>query len=1031
MKKCLPKLIVLLLFASIPALAQTITGTVTSGMDGAPIPGVSILVKSTTVGTTTDSDGKYSLSVSDPGAVLVASFIGFATQEITIGNQSVINVVLKEDASQLNEVVVTALGIARETKTLVYATQSVKPSELTEVRDANNPVMGLQGKVANAIITQGSGGPGSGARIVLRGNRSIQGSNNALFVVDGVPITNNTNGTVTSDFGGVQGSDGASNINPDDIESMTVLRGASAAALYGSAAGNGVIVITTKKGRKDKTTVSINSGIVMERPFVLPNYQNSYGQGNSGVLNGKSGESWGAPLNGQDFTAYNGEQRSYSAQKNNVRDFFRTGTTLNNSIGISGGSEKMQTYLSYTNNRVQGIMPRNNMDRHTFNLRFSNQISKKFSTDAKVTYVLQQIDSRYANGESLSAIADLYLLPRNVALNDIKNYQTINNVGLPVPIKYPTSNAALYENPYWIVNRTANNETRDRVMGFVSMKYDITSWLHVSGRANLDKINDRQTSLASQGSLAAISTGGGNYNKGTVNSSQQWYDLMIDGTNNLTPDLKLDYRVGTIYQDNLWQTTGANSGGLRVPNFFSLNFGANPNSTQDEVRTQTQAVYGQVNLGWKEAIFLDASLRNDWASQLPKPHSYSYPSIGVSGIVSDLVSMPKQISFLKLNVNYAQVGNGGKAQLLQNTYNFSQGAGNGYIFRNTTNSIPNLKPEIVKNFELGLDLKLFENRFGFQFTVYKSNSFNQLLEVPLPVGTGFLTQYINAGNIQNKGLEVVLNATPVAGPLKWDIAFNLGMNRNRIIKLTDEVKEFSGGGYSRSASPIIREGGRYGDMLSTYWQRDTNTGQLVVDVDGKPVISEDQRIIGNFNPQATMGLTNTFNYKGISVRVLIDGRVGGTIVDGTEQLLAFNGLPEVTKNYREGGWNLGGVSTEGTPVTATTNAQAFWTTASGGRYGSGEFFAYDATNFRLRELSIGYGLPLPQNFPIKTARLSVIARNLFFIYRGSARLDIPGLAKRKMSFDPDMALGNSNWQGVSYGTFPSTRTIGLNLQLTF
>ena len=513
MKKCLLNFVVLLLFSGAAAMAQ-ITGRVTASGRRSPIPGASVLVKGTTTGTTTDADGKYSLMVADPAnSVLVISFIGFSTQEIALGSQSVVDVALGEDATQLGEVVVTALGIARETKTLVYATQQVKAAELTEARDANNVLNSLQGKVANAVITQGSGGPGSGARIVLRGNRSIQGTNNALIVVDGVPITNGTNGTVTSDFGGIQGSDGASSINPDDIESMTVLRGASAAALYGSQAANGVIVITTKKGKKDKVSVTINSGITSERPFQLPAVQNSFGQGNSGVLNGESGESWGAKLDGQSFTAYNGEQRNYSAQPDNIKDFFRTGVTLNNSIGISGGSEKMQTYLSYTNNAVQGIMPRNDLDRHTINLRLTNQISKKFSTDAKVTYMAQDIKSKYPNGESLSPIMDLYLIPRNVSIQDAKTYEEINNVGVAIPAPYPVTNKALYENPYWIINKTENNETRDRIMGFISAKYDITDWLHLSGRANLDKITDKLEQIRSQGTLGVSATGGGNYNR--------------------------------------------------------------------------------------------------------------------------------------------------------------------------------------------------------------------------------------------------------------------------------------------------------------------------------------------------------------------------------------------------------------------------------------------------------------------------------------------------------------------------------------
>lgn len=1032
MKKGL-SLVILILLISGFAMSQTVSGRVTT-TGGNALPGVSVLVKGTTTGLSTDSDGRYTIAVPDASGVLVFSFIGFITEEVEVGSRTSIDVVLEEDLTQLSEVVITALGIPRETKTLVYATQTVKPTELTEVRDANNVLNSLQGKVANALITQGSGGPGSGARIVLRGNRSIQRSNNALIVVDGVPITNGTNGTVTSDFGGLQGSDGASSINPDDIESMIVLQGASAAALYGSQAGNGVIVITTKRGTKDRISVTINSGITSERPFILPAVQNEYGQGNSGVLNGNSGESWGARLAGQTFTAYNGEQRNYSAEPDNIKDFFRTGVSLNNSIGVSGGSEKMQTYLSYTNNNVQGIMPRNDMNRHTMNLRLSNQVSKKFSTDAKVTYILQDIDSKYSNGESLSAIMDLYLIPRNVSLADIQHFENISNIGVPVPAPYPSTNLALWENPYWIVHRSENNETRDRAMGFVSAKYNITDWLNITGRANMDKITDRLERIRYQGTLGVSATGGGAYYRTGINVIQKWFDVMLSGSNRFTDNFKLDYRAGAILQDNKYDQLNDDANGLNVPNKFSLNFATNPAFFQTASQTQTQAVFGQLNLAFKEAIYVDASLRNEWDSRLPSPYSYSYPSVGVSAIISDFVSMPKAVSFLKLSGNYAEVGNGGQPQIRFNTYSYAQGAGNGYIFRSGTKAIEDLKPEVVKNVEFGIDAKFMENRVGFQFTVYKSNSINQLLQVSVPVATGFRDQYINAGDIENKGLELMVNATPVnTGNFLWDINFNLGINRNKIVKLTETVKEFNLQGFSRSATPTIKEGGSYGDMIGFIWMKHDN-GKYLVTPDGRPLSSITTgklEYIGNFNPRATLGLTNSLEFMKISLRLLIDGRIGGTVVDGTEQIMAFNGAPEVTAEFREGGWNLGGVAADGTPVTANINAQQYWTTASGGRYGSAEFFAYDATNFRIRELSLGYSIPFPGSFAIKEARLSLIGRNLLFLYRGSSTLDIPGVGKRKMSFDPDMSLGNSNWQGISYGAFPSTRSIGFNLQLTF
>ena len=1031
-------LAVLLLFMAnlLQAQTRTITGRVTSANNEVQ-PGASVVIKETSKGTVTDANGKYTIVAPSGEVTLVISSIGFDKLERVVGSGvSVADITLAESAGNLSEVVVTALGISREKKTLVYATQTVKPAELIEARDPNNVLNSLQGKIANAVITQGSGGPGSGARIVLRGNKSLQGSNNALIVVDGVPITNGTNGSINSDFGGVNGSDGASSINPDDIESLTVLRGASAAALYGSQAGNGVIVITTKKGKKDKVSVSINSGVAFENPLILPSTQNEYGQGNSGTIkldaDGKStsGESWGAKLDGQTIKAYNGESRKYSAEPNNVRDFFRTGLTLNNSVGISGGSEKMQTYLSYTNNNVQGIMPRNDMNRHTINLRLTNQVTKRFSTDAKVTYILQDIKSRYGAGESESAVMDAYLIPRNVSATDAKVYEVINNVGIGVPAPYPVTNKALYENPYWLVYNKENNENRNRIMSFLTAKYDLLSWLHLSARVNYDRTSDILTTTIKQGTLGVSPSGGGDLRKEVINVNQTWADLILDGNNKLSEDFKIDYRLGAIYKDNNYDYTSARAGGFSVTNFFSMNFATTPSTSQDASRLRNDAVFGQVNVGYKEAIFLDASLRNEWDSRLPKPYSFSYPSVGLSAVISDMTTMPTAISFLKLSANYAQVGNGGQNQIRFNTFNFSQGAGNGYITRSSTRAIPDLKPEIVTSFEYGFDVKFFKDRLGLQFSAYKSNSENQLLLVNLPVATGFENQYINAGNIQNKGIEIFLNATPVKNTnLTWDIGLNIGMNKNKIIKLSETITEFGLGGFGRSATPIIKVGGSYGDMVGLGWLRDAN-GKFRVTNAGVPIQTTDVQYIGSFNPKAQIGFSNTFNYKGLNLRVLVDGRIGGVIVDGTELLTSFNGIPEATAKYREGGWNLGGVNDKGEAVTATINAQQFWTTVTGGRYGAAEFYAYDATNFKLREISFGTKIPFPAGLGIKAARISLVGRNLLFIYRGSSKLDIPGLGKRKMSFDPDMSLGNQNWQGISYGTFPATRSMGLNLQIT-
>lgn len=1031
--------ILMFLFPAFLALAQNapIAGKV-SDVNGNGIPGITVLVKGSTKRAATQADGSFTI-MAPANATLVFSGVGYGTKEIPVNGLSTLSVSLETKQTELGEVVVTALGITQKTKSLVYATQTVKTTELVSVRDPNNVLNSLSGKVANAVISQGSGGPGSGARIVLRGNRSIQGDNNALIVIDGVPIVNNTYSSANNDFGSVQGSDGASNINPDDIESVTVLRGASAAALYGSQAGNGVIVITTKKGGKDKVSVNFNSGAVLESTFTLPSFQNSYGQGNTGLLPTDStfGDSWGPKMSGQPFVNFLGKQTTYSSQPDNVKNFFRTGQSFNNSISVSGGSEKSQTYLSYTNNSVQGIVPGNSLIRHTITVRQSNQISKRFSTDAKITYISQDIKNRPRTGEENAPVINIYNIPRNVSGAEAKNYQSFDVFGVPVPLQYPSTLNSIYQNPYWVINNTALNETRDRIMGFLSAKFQITSFLSLTGRANLDRTIDKLNQQYEQGTLLWAPNAGGYFSQQNIVTTQKWFDGILEGANTITKDLKINYHAGMIFQDSRFDNLQTTANGLNVTNKFSLNYATNPSIFQSGQQVQTQAVFGQASVSWKDAIFVDASFRNDWDSRLPSPYSYQYYSVGASAVLSDLIKMPTSISFLKASLNYAEVGNGGQFGLLQTTYTYNQGAGNGNISRGLILPFPDLKPEIVRSLEAGIDARFYDNRLGFTVTYYKSNSFNQLLSIGLPTATGYNSKYINAGNIQNQGVEVVLNATPVKGKdFSWDLALNFALNRNKVVRLSDNLKVvYLSGGYGRSATPQVAEGGSYGDLVSYQWIKNAKGGQYEVNPDGTPLTTEKtgdvQQYIGNFSPRENMGLTNTFRYKAFFLHFLIDGRIGGVMVDGTEMNLAYSGITEITAQHREGGWNLGGVDVNGNAVSSTITAQQFWQTASGKRYGVGQFFAYDATSFRLRELSLGYDIPLHSVPVIKSARISAIARNVFWIYRGSSILDIPGLSKRKMTFDPDMSLGNGNFQGVSYGTLPSTRTYGLNLQLTF
>lgn len=1004
---------------SLLAQTKTIQGKVTSSEDMDALPGVNVVLKGTNTGTVTDVDGFYSMSVSNDYDTLIFSFVGFQMKEIPISNKTIIDVVLSPDFQSMDEMVVTALGINRQSKELTYATQRVDPQSLTEIRDPNNLLNSFQGKIANAVITQSSGGVGSDARILLRGNKSIDGNNSALIVVDGVP-----NSMATS-------------INPDDIESVTILRGAAAAALYGSQAGNGVVVITTKTGKEGKMSVTINSGMAFETPFALPQVQNIYGQGNGGTLNPAVGDSWGEEMAGQNYTDLQGNSRTYSPQPNNIRDFFRTGKSLNNSIGISGGSEKMQTYLSYTNSRVEGIIPKNDLMSHTVNLRMSNQISDRFSTDAKVTYFSQNIDNKPRAGEGNTPVLDIYQIPRNVSIEDARQYQTTNSLGIPVPAPWPSTLRSIYGNPYWVINNDILDEKRDKIVGFLSANYEITDWLNVTGRANLDRTFQESERKTSNGTLLWAPIAGGYYSKSNQINTQKWFDLIFHGTNSIGKDFRLDYHVGGIYQDMQFDQTNGIANGLNVTNKFSLNFATDPQISSLGTQIQTQSVFGQFSFSMKDALFLDGSIRNDWDSRLPSPHSFQYYSVGASGIISDLIDLPEKISFLKASVTYAEVGNGGQFGLLNPAYNYSQGAGNGYLSRSAILPIPGLKPEIVKSLEASIEARFVNNRAGFALTYYKSNSLNQLLTISLPPGTGYSSQYINAGNIENKGFEVVLNAVPVLTQnFDWNIDLNLGFNRNKVLELSENLNVVYLGGYlDFGGRPKIEVGGSYGDLVSHLWQRHEN-GNYQVTPSGTPlttlVSGTEPGVIGNFNPNASIGLTNTFTYKKFSLRALIDGRVGGVMISGTEQNLAFSGITEGTTQYREGGWDLGGVDEEGLSVSETISAQDFWQTASGKRFGVGEFFAYDITSFRLRELALGYTLTMPSGSFFESARISAVGRNVFWIYRGSSILDIPGHEKRKMWFDPDVSLGNgNNFQGVEYGAFPSTRSMGFNLNLTF
>ncbi|ADB36680.1 SusC/RagA family TonB-linked outer membrane protein [Spirosoma linguale] len=997
-----------------------------------PVPGATIVAKGSNTGVTTDADGKFTLSVSNTISSLVISYIGMTPQEIEVGNRSAMgDIVLSESSMVLREVVVTALGIERAAKTITYSIQKLGGEQINEVRDANFTNT-LSGKIAGLTITPSANGPGGATRIVLRGNRSIQGSNNALIVVDGVPIDNSTPaGQVRSDAGGQSGSDGASSINPDDIESLNVLKGAAGAALYGSRAANGVIIITTKRGKSGKLDVNINSGVTIDRALTTPNLQNAYAQGSGGTYSTLASGSWGPAISGQSVTNWQGQTVNLQAYPDNIKDFFQTAVSTNNSVGVSGGSEKIQTYLSYSNNYINGIVPNNRLSRNTFNGRMSVDLTSRLSVDAKVTYMLQNIYDKPGVGGDGLVVANIFRIPRSVDPETLKSYKTVNVSGIETPT-YWTTTDAVYMNPYWTINNTHHDENRSRVTGLLVMRYKLTDWLNIQGRVSSDSYNDFITQKYTNNTVNYARQPGGFYSEGNDFIAERNLDVLLTGTNRLTDDLKVNYNLGgSVLSRRLRHRVNA-ADGLGFPNKYDLSYATTLKVEAVTSKRELQSVYGTAQFAYRDYLFLDLTARNDWSSTLPSPYAYFYPSVGISAILSEMVRMPAWISLGKVRASVTKVGNDASPYLLGQTYSYIRGGFGGYIASSSTKAISDLKPELTQSLEIGTEWGFYNNRLGLDLTYYKTNSQNQLLQVASPASSGYSTLNVNAGNIQNSGVEVVLTAKPiVTKDFTWNIGLNYARNTNKVLELYEGVSLFYLGSSAnvRMATPVIKEGGSYGDLYGYKWK--TMNGQYVVNANGVPVKTDAIEKLGNFNPKFTAGFSNNFTYKNWNLNLLIDGKFGGIVTSGTSAQMAYAGTSASTTTFREANsWLIPGVTPEGQPNTVSVNAEKFWQTVSQGDYSWGEFFTYDATNVRVRELTLGYNFTRLPGF-FKNARLSFVARNLLFLYRGNALLNVPGIGKRKLDFDPEVSFGNSNFQGVEYYNLPSTRNIGVNLKLSF
>lgn len=984
---------------------------------GETLPGVSVKIKGTSMGTSTDVNGNYSLSVNE-NATLVFSYIGFVSKEVLVSNQTSINVVLTESTAALSEVVVTALGIEREKRSLTYSTQSISTEELAEARELN-VTTSLQGKVPGISITSAGSGVGASNRIVLRGNRSISGDSQPLYVIDGVPIIGDP-----------------SDISPDNIASLNVLKGPNAAALYGSAAQNGVIIIETKRGKAGAVNFSFNQTTQIMSPIHTIPFQNEYGQGIGGLYQKNTESSWGPKMAGQNVDTWSirpedaGKQYSFSPQPNNVQDAFKMGFNTASNIIANMGSEMVQGMFTYTRTDASGIVEGNKLSRNNLALRLTAQLSKRLRLDTKVDYMQQVInDNLVQDINNFNPAKQIYMMPRNIRTEDAENYTYTNSAGLLLQ-NFWTPGSTLGLNPYFLINRASNISPRERTIGMASLTYDIAKDLKFMARASFDKVmNSNEEKLSRDFYARALL---GRYTVSSGNSSLFNSDALLSYNKKVNEEWNFNLNVGGNIRNDRNSSLSSNTGvGMIVPDFWTLSNtldGVTSNNPGPNI--DVHSAYAFANIGWKNAVFLDVTGRNDWSSTLPKANrSYFYPSVGLSVILSDLIEIPEFLSFVKLRGSWAKVGSGGPAYMLNRTASFSPGGNNGYLQLSSTLPNTDLRPEETKSLEYGVDLSFFDDRIGLNLTGYKTNTVNQLFTVALPPGSGASQFFTNGGDVENTGIELGLTSIPLrSANFKWENNLTFSRNRNLVNKLNDERPKLIVGSDQSFRDFVVVQGQPFGQIFSIGWKRDAS-GNVIVGNNGVPLNSGTRSLsVANAIPDWMGGFSNSFSFKNLNLSFLIDHRQGGTALSVTDAMLDFEGLTRKTLEGREGGLIFGqnlfpgrtAVKQDGTPNDIKVNAQTFWRTTGGVVNPVGEAFVESMTNTRLRELMIGFTFPksLLGNLPVKGAKISIVGRNLFFIHRESKTIDA------------DITAGTGVIsEGQSAFAPPSVRSYGLNLKV--
>lgn len=899
--------------------------------------------------------------------------------------------------------------------------QEVKGDQLDQARETNL-INSLAGKAAGVNVTGGSNALGGSARIVIRGQTSLAGDNQPLFVVNGIPIDNSVVGSnqggMTVDYG-----NGASEINPNDIESMTILKGPNAAALYGSRAANGVVLITTKSGKNAKGLgVSFNSTTSFETPLKLPEFQNEYGQGRGGVYNiGDGGRSWGPKLDGRDMkvpvnTEYppkNGEVVKWEPYPNAMKEFFQTGITLNNGLSIVSGNDKGNFRLSYSNLNQKGMVPNTELKRNTVALNGSYHLNDKLSVTANVNYVNTNSPNRTVVGYGTESTIYTWLWEgRQVRTDKMRDYWFKGYEGLK-PFTY---NYSFNDNPYYTVYENLNAMYRNRMYGNIVATYDITPELSLMLRTGLDYSNERRDSRRTVGSIS--------FPLGMYRQEQEYFeernsDFLLSYTKQLSSDFSFKVSAGGNQMTQKRQQLSNQADQLNIPGVYNLGNSRIPVTVyQYDSKYRISSLYAFAQLGYKSALFLDVTARNDWSSTLPvSNNSYFYPSVSLSGVITELVpSLPEALSFAKIRASWAQVGNDTDPYKLRNVFNYST-PWNSLQAVTEPASIPNanLVPESINTWEIGTEVKFMKNRLGLDVAYYDTRAMNQILNIPIDQTSGYTSRYLNAGEIRSRGLEVVLNATPVkVGDFSWDVALNWATNRARVVSLVDGIDTYSLA--SRYVSVQARVGERMGDMYATPFKRDPNGN--IVHVNGIPVEDATQIKVGNYNPDWTAGLYNTFRYKGITLGVLLDYHRGGNIYSYTLTRGTVAGQLVETLPGRENGYVGPGVIANGDgtyrPNDVNVTAERYW-----GAYYNGEMATLDATYMKMREAKLGYTLPnkLFGKTGIRDVTIQFVGRNLF-------------LWTKVPHIDPDTSglSGNGTFlPGIEDYPQPTPRSMGFNV----